>query len=91
MGLRRPGKRAALADYRAACEGAYHPLADRRAQRDSADSPGTPDRRPGRAGHTDLAIAGLLHISTRTVQTNLAHIYAKLGINRRADLASHLR
>lgn len=41
-------------------------------------------------GHTDLSIAGRLHISTRTVQTHLAHIYAKLGINRRADLASHL-
>jgi DNA-binding CsgD family transcriptional regulator len=42
-------------------------------------------------GHTDLAIAGRLHISTRTVQTHLAHVYAKLGINRRSDLASHLR
>ena len=41
-------------------------------------------------GHTDFAIAGRLHISTRTVQTHLAHL-RKLGINRRADLASHLR
>ena len=40
-------------------------------------------------GHADLAIADRLHISTRTVQTHLAHIYAKLGINRRADLGSH--
>ena len=37
-----------------------------------------------------LASAARLHISARTVQTHLAHVYAKLGINRRADLASQL-
>jgi DNA-binding CsgD family transcriptional regulator len=41
-------------------------------------------------GHTDPAIADRLHISIRTVQTHLAHIYVKLGINSRTDLASHL-
>ena len=29
-------------------------------------------------------------ISARTVQTHLARVYAKLGVNRRADLAAHL-
>jgi DNA-binding CsgD family transcriptional regulator len=41
-------------------------------------------------GCTDPAIADRLHISIRTVQTHLAHIYVKLGINRRTDLASRL-
>lgn len=78
-------------EYRAACEGAVSPWLT------SALSaiPLTPRERQIAAlavqGHTDLAIAGRLHISTRTVQTHLAHIYAKLGINRRADLAGHLR
>ena len=41
-------------------------------------------------GCTDPAIADRLHISIRTVQTHLAHIYVKLGINRRTDLADRL-
>ncbi len=41
-------------------------------------------------GYTDPAIAGRLYTSIRTVQTHLAHIYVKLGINRRTDLASRL-
>ncbi|MDQ1496442.1 MAG: hypothetical protein QOG69_2925, partial [Actinomycetota bacterium] len=41
-------------------------------------------------GKTDPAIASHLQISTRTVQTHLAHVYAKLGISRRGDLAGLL-
>jgi DNA-binding CsgD family transcriptional regulator len=41
-------------------------------------------------GKSDPAIASHLQISTRTVQTHLAHVYAKLGITRRGDLASRL-
>lgn len=44
---------------------------------------------PPRAIPTSPSRAGC--ISTRTVQTHLAHIYATLGINRRADLTSHLK
>lgn len=78
------------AGYRAACEGAVSPwltgalsaIPLTRRERQIAAL--------AAQGHTDLAIAGLLHISTRTVQTHLAHVCAKLGINRRADLASQL-
>jgi DNA-binding CsgD family transcriptional regulator len=78
------------AGYRAACEGAISPwLAGA-----LSAIPLTPRERQIAAlaagGHADLAIAARLHISTRTVQTHLAHVYAKLGINRRADLASRL-
>jgi len=78
------------AEHRATCEGAISPwLAGA-----LSAIPLTPRERQIAAlaagGHTDLAIAARLHISTRTVQTHLAHVYAKLGINRRADLASRL-
>jgi DNA-binding CsgD family transcriptional regulator len=85
---RASGQRAA--EYRAACEGAVSPWLIGAL----AAVPLTPRERQIAAlaadGHTDPAIAGQLHISARTVQTHLAHIYAKLGINRRADLASRL-
>ena len=42
------------------------------------------------AGHTDVAIAERLGVSARTVQTHLARIYAKLGINSRTELVSRL-
>ncbi len=41
-------------------------------------------------GRSDPMIAEYLAISTRTVQTHLARVYAKLGINRRGDLADYL-
>ncbi len=41
-------------------------------------------------GKSDVLIAEHLQISTRTVQTHLAHVYAKLGITRRGDLGSRL-
>ena len=89
---RRPGPAGQRsADYRAACEGAVSPWLTGAL----SAIPLTPRERQIAAlaagGHTDLAIAGRLHISTRTVQTHLAHVYAKLGINRRSDLAGHLR
>jgi DNA-binding CsgD family transcriptional regulator len=41
-------------------------------------------------GDSDAAIAGRLGISARTVQTHLARVYVKLGINRRTDIGQHL-
>lgn len=78
------------AEYRAGCEGAVSPWLTGA----PAAIPLTPRERQVAAlaadGHTDSGIAGRLYISTRTVQTHLAHIYAKLGINSRTDLASRL-
>lgn len=85
---RASGQRAA--GYRAACEGAVSPwligapaaialtLRERQIAVLAAE------------GLTDPAIAARLHISIRTVQTHLAHVYAKFGINSRADVASRL-
>jgi DNA-binding CsgD family transcriptional regulator len=78
------------AGYRANCEGAVSPWLIGA----PAAIPLTPRERQvavlAADGHTDPVIADRLHISTRTVQTHLAHIYAKIGINSRTDLASHL-
>ena len=85
---RASGQRAA--GYREACGGAVSPWLTGAA----AAIPLTPRERQIAAlaagGLTDPAIAHLLQISARTVQTHLAHVYAKLGINRRTDLATHL-
>ncbi|HJQ01983.1 MAG TPA: LuxR C-terminal-related transcriptional regulator [Jatrophihabitans sp.] len=42
------------------------------------------------SGDSDAAIADRLGISARTVQTHLARVYDKLGINRRTDIGSRL-
>lgn len=39
-------------------------------------------------GKTDREIAGALFIGSRTVQTHIAHIFAKLGVNARAEAAA---
>lgn len=39
---------------------------------------------------TSAEIAGRLYISHRTVEGHLAHIYVKLGVNSRPDLARRL-
>jgi DNA-binding NarL/FixJ family response regulator len=79
------------ADYRAACEGAVSPWLTGAL----TAAPLTPRERQIAAlaadGHADRAIAERLHISARTVQTHLAHVYVKLGITRRTDLADHLQ
>ena len=36
-------------------------------------------------------VAGELFVSIKTVQFHLTHIYGKLGINNRAELAAHFR
>jgi DNA-binding CsgD family transcriptional regulator len=41
-------------------------------------------------GSSDAAIADRLGISTRTVQTHLARVYTKLGINRRTEIGQRL-
>jgi two-component system response regulator NreC len=40
-------------------------------------------------GHTNAEIAGLLHISIRTVETHRAHIHHKLGLTTRAELVRY--
>jgi DNA-binding NarL/FixJ family response regulator len=39
-------------------------------------------------GHTNRQIARLLFLSEKTIETHLAHIFAKLGISSRAAIAS---
>ena len=38
-------------------------------------------------GRSDKDIAGALYIGTRTVQTHVANLFAKLGVNTRAEAA----
>lgn len=40
-------------------------------------------------GHTSKEIAGLLHISSKTVETHRSHIMSKLGLNNIADLVKY--
>lgn len=42
------------------------------------------------SGMTNRDVAATLFISPKTVETNLAHIYRKLGIRSRVELAQHL-
>jgi DNA-binding CsgD family transcriptional regulator len=41
-------------------------------------------------GRSNLQIAAELYVSVRTVEAHLSHIYRKLGVRRRAELAGHL-
>jgi non-specific serine/threonine protein kinase len=40
------------------------------------------------AGHSDREIGEVLFIGVRTVETHVAHIFAKLGVNARAEAAA---
>jgi DNA-binding CsgD family transcriptional regulator len=40
------------------------------------------------AGHTNRSIAAQLHLSPKTVETHVAHIFAKLGVRSRAAAAA---
>jgi DNA-binding CsgD family transcriptional regulator len=42
------------------------------------------------AGHTNRQVAAALFISPKTVEANLARVYAKLGIRSRAELGSRI-
>jgi DNA-binding CsgD family transcriptional regulator len=41
-------------------------------------------------GRSNLQIAAELYVSVRTVEAHLSHVYRKLGVRRRAELAHHL-
>jgi DNA-binding CsgD family transcriptional regulator len=41
-------------------------------------------------GHTNREIAAALFLGERTVATHLTHVYSKLGVRSRTELASHL-
>ena len=40
------------------------------------------------SGHTNVEVAALLHMSTKTVEANLTRIYRKLGVRSRTELAA---
>ena len=43
------------------------------------------------AGMSNRQVAGKLFISVKTVQFHLTHIYTKLGVSSRAELAAQYR
>ena len=43
--------------------------------------------RPVAQGHTNRAVAEQLFVSPHTVNTHLRHVFAKLGVNSRVELA----
>jgi hypothetical protein len=58
-----------------------------RVRRRVAHRPGALGRRLGGRGPDRQAIGERLHIGERTVETHLAHAYAKLGVRSRWELA----
>jgi DNA-binding CsgD family transcriptional regulator/tetratricopeptide (TPR) repeat protein len=87
--------RAARADTRAdqlvaGCEGAWTPLSGRRHDHDLPEL--TRREREivelAKHGATNAEMARRLSISVRTVETHLQHVYDKLGVNSRQDLAA---
>ena len=42
------------------------------------------------AGHSNAEIGQRLFISVNTVKTHLSHVYAKVDVDRRADLAAQV-
>jgi DNA-binding CsgD family transcriptional regulator len=40
------------------------------------------------AGHHDREIAAALHVSPRTIQTHVASLFAKFGVNSRVEVTA---
>ena len=96
--LRRGGRsrEAAADEHRAAqllgrCEGAVTPVVRTITAR-ARLTPGELDAAvQAAAGHSNKQIAADHHISVRTVENHLQHVYEKLGISSRRELAEALR
>ena len=58
---------------------------------DSIDRPGTGCGASGGGGDEQPEVASELFISIKTVQYHVTHIYAKLGVRSRAELAAQFR
>ena len=58
-----------------------------RTARGGAHGGRAPRRRPGRRGRTNREVAAALFLGERTVASHLTHIYAKLGVRSRTELA----
>jgi tetratricopeptide (TPR) repeat protein len=72
-------------------EGTCRAGADRRTKaRGGADLRGEPGRRLVAEGRTNREVAATLFLAERTVASHLTHIYAKLGIRSRTELARRL-
>src|SRR6185437_10938410 len=81
---------ARAAQLRARCEGAVSPWLAGAALSVPLTSRERQIAALAARGSADAAIADRLGISVRTVQTHLARVYAKLGINRRTEISQRL-
>ena len=63
---------------------------DDRGRPASSRRPSIASRALAADGHSNKEIAHTLYVSVHTVETHLTHVYAKLGVRSRAQLAGRL-